>query len=172
MLPAVMRVRRCALIASALALTFCAVAVAAALPKAHTDYMYVKHGKLAFAVNLATRSAKQLMASKPRSTTFPSSSLLVLCQGTSGSPTELQMGFPGAALKLHNHHYGFRVSYTESHADLVTFGTSITIAHESAHATVTGTVETAKLIAGTVSVTANGCNLKTSKYKAIRFKPA
>ena len=46
------------LIASALALTFCAVAVAAALPKAHTDYMYVKHGKLAFSVTLATSSAK------------------------------------------------------------------------------------------------------------------
>lgn len=166
-----MRIRRCVLIASALALTFCGVAVAAALPKAHTDYMYVKHGKLAFAVNLATRSAKQLMASKPRSTTFPSSSLLVLCQGTSGSPTELQMGFPGAALKLRNH-YGFRVSYTENHADLVTFGKSITITHESAHATVTGTVEKAKLIAGTVSVTANGCNLKTSKYKATLFKTA
>ena len=167
-----MRARRCALLASVLTLTCCAVAVAAALPKAHTDYMYVKHGKLAFSVNLATSSAKQLMASKPRSTTFPASSLLVLCQGTSGSSTELQMGFPGAALKLRNHHYGFRVSYTEKRADLVSFGKSITIAHESAHATVTGTVEKSKLIAGTVSVTAHGCNLKTSKYHATRFKPA
>jgi hypothetical protein len=167
-----MRVPRCALIASALALTFCAVAVAAVLPKAHTAYMYVKHGKLAFAVNLATRSANQLGASKPRSTVFPSSSLLVLCQGTSGAPTELQMGFPGATLTLRNRRYGFHVSYTENRADLVTFGKSITIAHESAHATVTGTVEKTKLIAGTVSVTANGCNLKTSKYKATLFKPA
>jgi hypothetical protein len=167
-----MRFRPCALIASALALAFCAVAVAAALPKPHTDYMYVRHGKLAFAVNLATSSAKQLTASKPRPTTFPSSSLLVLCQGTSGSPTELQMGFPGATLKLRNHHYSFRVSYTEKRADLVTFGKSVTIAHESAHATVTGTVEKAKLIAGTVSVTGKGCNLKTAKYKAIQFKPA
>ena len=32
------------------------------------------------------------------------------------------MGFPGAPLKLGNHHYGFRVSYTEKQADLVTFG--------------------------------------------------
>jgi hypothetical protein len=169
-----MLVRRCALIASALALTFCGVAMATAtaLPRSHTDYLYVKHGKLAFSVNLATRSAKQLMASKPRPTTFPSSSLLVLCQGMSGSPTELQMGFPGAALKLRNHQYGFRVSYTENHADLVTFGKSITIAHESAHATVTGTVEKAKLITGTVSVTADRCNLKTSKYRATAFKPA
>ena len=167
-----MRIQRCVLIASALALTFCAVAAAAALPTAHRDYMYVKHGKLAFAVNLATGSAKQIIASKPRSKTFPSSSLLVLCQGTSGSPTELQMGFPGAALTLRNRHYGFSVSYTENRADLVTFGTSITISHESAHATVTGTVQKAKLIAGTVSVTANGCNLKASKYKATLFKPA
>ena len=169
---AIMRARRCALIAAALALTLCAVAVAAALPKAHRDYMYVKHGKLAFAVNLATRSAKQLMASMPRSKTFPSSSLLVLCQGTSGSPTELQMGFPGAALRLRNRHYGFRVSYTENRADLGTFGTSITVAHDSAHATVTGIVKNARLIAGTISVTANACNLKTSKYKATLFKPA
>ncbi len=167
-----MRLRRCALIGSALALTFCAVALAAALPKPHRDYMYVKHGKLAFAVNLATSSAKQLMASMPRSKTFPSSSLLVLCQGTSAGPTELQMGFPGAALKLRNRHYGFAVSYTEKRADLVTFGRSMTITHESAHATVTGTVERARLIAGTVSVTANGCNLKASKYKAALFKPA
>jgi hypothetical protein len=167
-----MRVRRCALLACALALTFCAVAVAAALPKAHTDYTYVKHGKLAFAVNLATRSAQQFLASRPRSPVFPSSSLLVLCSGTSGSPTELQMGFPGATFKLRNHHYGFRVSYTENHADLVTFGKSITIAHESAHATVTGTVEKAQLISGTVSVTAKGCPLRTSRYKAIPFKPA
>jgi hypothetical protein len=167
-----MRVRRCVLLAFALALTFCAVAMAAALPKPHTDYMYVRHGKLPFAINLATRSAKQLTASKPRPKTFPSSSLLVLCQGTTGSPTELQMGFLGAALKLRSHHYRFRVSYTEKHADLVTFGTSISIAHESAHATVTGTVEKAKLITGTVSITATGCNLKTSKYKAILFKPA
>jgi hypothetical protein len=79
-----MRVSRCALIACALALTFCAVAVGAALAKTHTDYIYVRHGKLAFAVNLATRSAKQLGASKPRSTVLPSSSLLVLCQGMSG----------------------------------------------------------------------------------------
>ena len=167
-----MRIRRSVLIACALALTCCAVAAAAALPKAHTDYMYVRHGKLAFAVNLATSSTKRLMASKPRSTTFPSSSLLVLCQGTTGSPTELQMGFPGAALTLRNGHYRFRVSYRESHADLVTFGKSITIAHESAQATVTGTVQTAKLIVGTVSVTAAHCNLKTSSFRAIRFKLA
>jgi hypothetical protein len=165
-----MGVRRSALIAVALALAFCAVAVAAALPKPQTDYMYVRHGKLAFAINLATRSAKQLGASKPRPKTFPSSSLLVLCQGISGSPTELQMGFPGAALKLRNHHYGFRVSYMEKHADLVTFGKSITITHEPAHATLTGTVENAKLIAGTISVTGAGCNLKHSKYRAILVK--
>jgi hypothetical protein len=173
-----MRVRRCALIATAVVLTFCAVAVAAALPKAHTalpkartDYTYVKHGKLLFGVSLATRSAKQLLASKPRSTAFPSSSLLVLCQGTSGGSTELQMGFPGATLTLRNGRYGFRVSYTEKRADLVTFGKSMTITHESAHATVTGTVEKATLIAGTVSITAKGCNLKPSDYQATPFKP-
>ena len=105
-----MRGRRCALIATALALTFCAAAVAAALPKAHNDYIYVRHGKLAFSINLATRSTKQLLASKPRPTKFPSSSLLVVCQTMSGGTTELQMGFPGATLKLRNRRYRFRVS--------------------------------------------------------------
>ncbi len=144
--------------------------MAAALPNPHTAYTFVKHGKHAFAINLATGSARQLTASKPRPKTFPSSSLLDLCQGTSGSPTELQMGFPGAVLKLHHHHYGFRVSYTEKHADLVTFGTPIMIAHESAHVTVTGTVEKAKLIAGTVSITGTNCNLRAANYKAVLFK--
>jgi len=156
--------------AAALVLAFSAVALAAALPKAHTLYTYVKHGKPAFAVDLATKSAKQLVASKPRSSVVPSSSLLVLCQAINGDPTELQMGFPGAKLKLRKRHYGFRVSYTERRADLVTFGKSMTITHESAHATVTGTVQTAKLIAGTVSIAAKGCDLKASKYKATPFK--
>ena len=160
------------MITAALALACCAVAAAAALPAAHTDYMYVRHGKLAFSINLATTSAKRLMASKPRSKTFPASSLLVLCRGTGASPTELQMGFPGAALRLRKHHYRFRVSYTETRADLVTFGKSIAIAHESAHAIVTGTVEKATVITGTVSVTASGCKLETAKYQATRFKPA
>jgi hypothetical protein len=96
----------------------------------------------------------------------------VLCPGTGGSATELQTGFPGMKLQLRNHHCSFRVSYTETRADLVTFGTSITIAHESARATVTGTVANAKLIAGTVSVAATGCSLKTVTYKAKLFKPA
>jgi hypothetical protein len=80
------------------------------------------------------------------------------------------MGFPGAPLKLHKHHDSFRVSYTEQHADLVTFGTTTTINHESAHAVVTGTVESAKLIKGTVTVTATGCGLNTANYKATPLK--
>jgi hypothetical protein len=166
-----MRLRRRALIAPALALAICGVAVAAVKPKAHIAYSDVHHSKPVFAINLATKSTTRISASKPRPMTFPSSSLLVLCPTATGAPaTELQMGFPGATLKLHKGHYRFMVSFSEPKADLVTFGKTITIAHEHAHATVTGTVESAKLIAGTISVTATGCNLKKSKYKAKPFK--
>jgi hypothetical protein len=166
-----MRVRRYVIAAWALALTFCAVAVAATLPKPHTEYFYVRHAKPAFSIHLGTKSATRIGAAKPRSTAFPSSGFLVLCQMTSGSPVELQMGFPEATLKLRKGHYGFKVSYMEKRAALVTFTkTGETVAYEPAHATVTGTVEKTKLIAGTLSVSATGCNLKTSKYKATPFK--
>jgi hypothetical protein len=161
------------MLAWAVALTCCAVAVAATLPKPLSEYLYVRHGKLAFSVHLGTKSAKRIETSKVRSIAYPSSGLLVLCQGTSGSPTELQMGFPGSTLKLRRGHYRFSVAYTEKRAALVKFRKSgQTVTHERARATLTGTVEKAKLIAGKVSVTAKLCNLKTSKYKATLFKPA
>ena len=167
-----MRAARSALLACALAITCSALAMAAALPKTHTDYIYVHHAQPLFSVNLATSSATRLVASHPRPKTFPSSSLLVLCPGsTSSHATELQMGFAGARLTRRNGHYRFRVSYTESHADLVAFPKDVVTGHESAHVTITGTVESAKLITGTVSVTAKGCSLKTSRYRATRFKP-
>jgi hypothetical protein len=153
---------------------FCAAALAAAvLPTPHREYLYVRHGTPAFSIHLATKSAKQLGASKARSMAFPSSGLLVLCKKTGSSPTELQMGFPGATLKLRRGHYGFSVSYTEKRAALVTFAKSgQSVAHETARATITGTVRQAKLIAGQISVTATGCHLKTSKYMATPFTPA
>jgi hypothetical protein len=155
--------RRATLVVSALALTFCAVAMAAALPKAHTRYFYLKFGT--FSITLTTKSAKQIAAGKAHAGV---SEVLVVCPATStGGINEVQMGFPGAKLKLSKGHYGFSITYTEKHADVVTitpvFGH---ITHEPATATVTGTVESSKLIAGTVSVTAAGCSLPKSKYKA------
>jgi hypothetical protein len=145
-----------------MALTFCAVAMAAALPKAHTRYFYLKSEK--FSITLTTKSAKQIAAGKPQG----ASGVLVVCPPTStGSSNELQMGFPGVRLKLRKRQYGFSITYTEKHADVVTikpvFGH---ITHEPATATVTGTVESSKLIAGTVSVTAAGCSLPKARYKA------
>jgi hypothetical protein len=158
-----MSFRRATLAVFALALTFCAVAIAAALPKAHTGYFYLKSGK--FSVTLTTKSAKQIVAGKAR---VGPSAVLVVCPRTStGGINEVQMGFPGVKLKLSKGHYGFSITYTEKHADVVmitpVFGR---ITHEPATATVTGTVESSKLIAGTVSVTAAGCSLPKSKYKA------
>src|SRR5450755_3548350 len=111
---------RIALIVCALALTFCAAAIAAIRPKAHTGFIYAHHLKPKFSVELGTSSPTHLIASKPRPKAFPASSLLVLCPGAS-APTELQMGFPGARLTLRKGHYRFQVSYTEPRADLVTF---------------------------------------------------
>jgi hypothetical protein len=159
-----MTFRRAALVISALALTFCAVAMAAALPKAHTRYFYLKFGK--FSITLTTKSAKRIAAGKAAHTGV--SEPLVVCPATStGGTNEVQMGFPGVKLKLSKGHYGFSITYTEKHANVVTitpvFGH---ITHEPATATVTGTVESSKLIAGTLSVKAAGCSLPKSKYKA------
>jgi hypothetical protein len=158
-----MSFRRATLVVSALALTFCAVAMAAALPKAHTRYFYLKFGT--FSITLTTKSAKQIAAGKAHAGV---SEVLVVCPPTSTRGiNEVQMGFPGLKLKLSKGHYGFSITYTEKRADVVTitpvFGH---ITHEPATATVTGTVARSKLITGTVSVTAAGCGLPKSKYKA------
>lgn len=145
------------------------MALAVALPKAHTAYFYLKSGK--FSVTLTTTSAKRIAAAKAHGV----SAVLVVCARTStGAVNEVQMGFAGAKLKLSKsgkRHYAFSTTYTEKHADVVTispvFGHTT---HEPATATVTGTVENSKLIAGTISVTAAGCNLPKSKYKATRQK--
>lgn len=157
-----MSFRRATLVISALALTFCAVAMAAARPKAHTGYFYLKSGT--FSITLTTTSAKQIVAGKAHGV----SSVLLVCPPTStGGINEVQMGFPGVKLKLSKGHYGFSITYTEKHADVVTIRPAFGhITHEPATARVTGTVESSKLIAGTVSVTAAGCSLPKSKYKA------
>jgi hypothetical protein len=157
-----MSLRHATPVVFALALTLCAVAIAASLPKAHTEYFYLKKEK--FSVTLTTTSAKHIAAGKPHGV----SAVLLVCPPTStGGTNELQMGFPAVKLKRSKGHYGFSVTYTEKHADVVTispvFGHTT---HERATATVTGTVKSSKLIAGTVSVTAAGCSLPKSTYKA------
>jgi hypothetical protein len=102
---------------------------------------------------------------------FPTSGVLLVCpSSTPGGPvSELHIGFPGATLTLRKHHYSFRVSYTERSARLAVVGAS----HGTllrATVKMTGTVRTAKLITGTVSVKASGCNLSTSSYRAVPLK--
>jgi hypothetical protein len=157
-----MRVRRTTAIAMALALTLCAAALAAAVAKPSGEYFFRKIGH--FSITLTAKAGKSIVSGKPAGV----SSVLVVCpKSSSGAFDELQLGFPGVRLKVVDHHYHFSLTYTEKHANLVAiepvFGH---VTHERATATVTGTVKSAKLIAGTVQVHGNGCNLASSSYSA------
>ncbi len=136
-------------------------------PKRPAAFFFVKHGS--FSIALDTKTATQITAGKPggRLNQHQVSGVLVLCPArTPASPvTELHVGFRGAKLKLKTKHLRFAVSYTQKHARLVVLNTGATTV-VSAKLTVTGTVATPKLIAGTVSVKASGCSLKLSEYKA------
>jgi hypothetical protein len=148
------------------ALIFCTVALAQALPKPHAQYTTTSSGVF---VELITKSSKRVAAGKPLGHSARRSHIDVVC-GVSPSLglEELVVGFPGARLTLHKHRYGFRVSYAETNAALVYPGGSgkTPPMQKSAKVKLSGTVESPKLIAGTVSVTASGCSLKRSKYKA------
>lgn len=157
-----MRARRTTAIALALVLTVCAGALAAAVAKPSGEYFYRKIGK--FSITLTAKSGKSIVSGKPAGV----SSVLVVCpKSSTGAFDELQLGFPGVRLKLVDHHYHFSVTYTERHANLVTIAPVFGhVTHERATATVTGTVKSAKLIAGTVQVHGNGCSLASSSYGA------
>jgi len=161
-----MRVRRTTAIALALALTVCAAALAAAVPKPSGEYFYRHVGK--FSITLTAKSGKSLVSGKPTG----ASSVLVVCPKTSsGGVDELQLGFPGVRLKVIDRHYHFSVTYTEKHANLVTISPVFGhVTHERAIATVTGTVKSGKLIAGTVAVQNSGCGMATSNYSARPIK--
>jgi hypothetical protein len=160
-----MRFRGAALVVTALALLFCPV-VAAALPKAHARYFYLKRGT--FSLTLSTGSAKRIVSGKRAG----ASSILVVCPTTTpGAVSELQMGFPGANLKLRHGHFSFNVIYTEGRADIVSIAPVFgQISHERATVTVTGSIHNSKLIVGTVSVVAPTCNLPKSGYRATPAK--
>ncbi len=120
-----------------------------------------------FSIALDTKTARQITAGKPGGRLRPHqvSGVLVLCPAIKpGSPVrELQVGFSGAKLK--DKHLRFAVSYPQKHARLAVLNTGATTL-VSAKLTVTGTVATAKLITGTVSVNAGGCSLRASNYQA------
>jgi hypothetical protein len=157
-----MRVRRTTVVCLVAALVVCAAALAASVPKPRGEYFYKKSGK--FSITLTAKSGKSIVAGKPAGV----SSVLVVCPKTStGAFDELQLGFPGVRLKVSARHYHFSVTYTEKHANLVTISPVFGhVTHERATATGTGTVKSAKLIAGTVEVDGNGCSLASSNYSA------
>jgi hypothetical protein len=85
---------------------------------------------------------------------------------------ELHVGFPGAALKVTRGHYRFRRTYTENNAHLVVVVGQVTTTVSGVHVSITGTVLSPKLITGTISLTAPGCNLSARQYRAKIFTPA
>jgi hypothetical protein len=163
-----MRTRHVLPLAAVLLLATSAAAMAAVKLKPHTAFFFVEFGR--FSISLDSKSAKQIDAgiADPVGNQHPVSGVLVVCPSqTPGGPvTELHVGFPGATLKLAGRHYGFTRSYTEAGARLVALGPGGSTTRESAKVEVTGTVIGAKLITGTVAVTAPGCNLRSSKYRA------
>jgi hypothetical protein len=166
-----MRRRSSMLIASPLVLATGSTALAAVTPKPHTDYFFLASGS--FSITLNTKGPMQLTGSQalPMGATRPSTGVLLVCPASvAGGPlAELHVGFPGARLKLQGKYYGFTRSYTENNAKLVVLSTGATSTVRSVKVRVTGTVATAKLITGTVSVQAPGCSLKPSKFRAQPF---
>lgn len=138
-------------------------------PPRHAEFFYVATGH--FGITLDTNAARQIAAGRldlPRQ--FAVSGVIVVCPtSVNTSVSELLLGFPGAKLKLMRGHYRFTRFYAWKHARLNIISGARSGTHtflKSATVKVTGTVASAKLITGTVSVKANGCNLPSSHYQA------
>ena len=140
------------------ALALSAVAMAAVRPPAHSEFFYVSHGH--FSITLFTETA----------TTLAPSTILIVCpRDADGSISELHLGLSGAKLKLVGRRYRFARAYTWKHPSHVIIagpGAGTTTALPSARVKVSGSVASAGLINGTVSVTAHGCSLPSSAYHA------
>jgi hypothetical protein len=145
---------------------FASIATAAVTLKAGKVYFYVLREH--FSITLQAKSAKQIAAGNVAAN-VGESDVLVVCPTTASAPTvELLASFPGAKLKLSHGRYGFKLSYTETHARLNTISGPGAGTHTSVEARVkvTGTLASATLIKGTVSVTATGCSQPTAQYRA------
>ena len=92
---------------------------------------------------------------KADSGTFPAPGILLVCPTVVPSEpvVELHLGFPGVRLKVSHRHYHFTRSYTENGAKLVTLVGGATSTLTGVKVNVTGTVASAGLLTGTVSVT-------------------
>jgi hypothetical protein len=146
------------------------VATAAVTPKPGSVYFYVSHGH--FSITLQAKTAKRLAPGNIAANIGVSGVLTVCPPSGNGAVVELQASFPGAKLKLSHRHYGFAFSYRLKHARLNVIAGPAAGTHTSiaARVKVSGTVASAKLITGTVSVTAKGCSLPASRYRARRTK--
>jgi hypothetical protein len=143
------------------------VAIAAVAPKPRTVFFYVSHGH--FSITLVRKAATQIQEGRPGSTSVVSDVLIVCPAGGKSSVSELLLGFPGAKLKRTRGHYRFTRSYSWKHPRLNIISGTGAGTHtflKSANVNVTGTVATAKLITGAVSVKAKGCILPSSHYRA------
>jgi hypothetical protein len=166
-----MRRRPSVLIASLLVLATGSTALAAVVPKPNTDYFFLASGS--FSITLNTKGRKQLTAGTalPVGATRPSTGVLLVCPtSVAGGPVvELHLGFPGARLMLKRGRYGFARSYTENHAKLVALPAGAPSTLKGVRVRVSGTVTSAKLITGSVSVQAPGCSLRASRFRATPF---
>jgi hypothetical protein len=167
------RARFSVLVAVVAMLTVSAVAIAAVKPLRHTAFFYLAKGH--FSITLDTNAARQIAAGRldlPRQ--FAVSGILLVCPASaSPSVSELLLGFPGAKFKLTRGLYRFTLSYTWKHARVNVISGAGSGTHtflKSARVRVTGTVASARLITGKVSVVAKGCNLPSSTYQASFFR--
>jgi hypothetical protein len=166
-----MRSRLSGLIVAVGVAALSSVAIAAVAPKPRTVFFYVSHSH--FSITLVTKTAKQIQAGRPGSAVVASGVLIVCPAGGSASVSELLLGFPGAKLESTHGRYRFTRSYNWNHARLNIISGTGAGTHtflKSAGVNVTGTVATAKLITGSVSVNAKGCSLPSSHYQAASGK--
>ena len=131
-------------------------------PTPHGEYFYKHTGK--FSITLTAKSGKSIVSGKPadlqRAGRLSKDELGRLRRATARvSRRPPGAGRPSLSLQC--------FTYTEKHANLVAIAPVFGhVTHERAIATVTGTVESPKLITGTVEVHGNGCSLATSSYRA------
>lgn len=163
-------VRVAVCLATVLALCASALAASAVAPKPHAAYLGLEFGH--FSISLDTKG-KRLLAGPagPLLSAHPVSGALEVCQAKApGEPVrELHVGFPGATLKRSGGHYSFKRSYVENGAHLVVVQGQSTTTVSGVRVSVTGTVVSAKLITGTISIASPGCELSTRKYRAKFF---
>jgi hypothetical protein len=144
------------------------VALAAVAPRPSSTFFYVHRSH--FSITLVTgERGTRIKPGTPASSAEQSLVLVVCPASAAGSVSEALIGFPGAQLKIKHGRYRFTSSYswTRPRHNIVSgpgAGTHTTL--KSASVNVSGTVSKSKLITGTLSVKAAGCDLPSSHFRA------